>query len=750
MSFGISAGVYPREDDRSVLVPATADSVGGIVIDSLKGRDGEPVLVTSNTQFIEEFGAPRPDKPSMYSALNFLEQGRSLYVVRAVNNAIEAERTVWSDTTGTDTFVTIDTTLIGDYGKLTGFTFRQKGGSDVDVVITAPGSPQELTDNLNAAFDALVGTADHLEAELSGSTITVTDSIKLSNSVAFEAAYLKGTLGAAIADVIGTDAWVEFDSTPIVNYAEIDQIVLETVNDLVHTLDVKAERDGGMPVNNATELTAAVAAALTTAGVTHITVEEIDYTGTPRLRFTDSVSDGAVAFKAAACRMSSQASGLDDGHADVTTQVYTTSLLGGTGGEAVNEDKKRVDAVVPADMDAPGYAGELPAVKGGTAAYPLLSLKASSKGAWGNELAVVIADGEEAGEYVLTVEYQGTPVEEYTITLQDKLDGFGKSMLADDVVSGSAYITAEAAGTIIGVIKPETYTLTAGSDETAPINDADVIKGFDLLANKDQIDVNILINGGFATPAVQVKMDTVAKGRRDCVAILDVPQDKAEVTEMVDYRTTELNLNSSWSALYAGWVKYYDSYNDKTLWLPPSGFVGAVYAYSAEVSEVWYAAAGFNRGLINALGVSKVFTEGERDALYVKGINPIQNFIGRGVVVWGQKTLQVKPSALDRVNVRMLMITIQKAISIALEGFVFEFNDDFTRANITSMIENYMDDIRARRGVTDFKVVCDTSNNTGQVIDQNKMICDVFVKPSRAAEFIRLNAVITPTGATFN
>jgi hypothetical protein len=173
------------------------------------------------------------------------------------------------------------------------------------------------------------------------------------------------------------------------------------------------------------------------------------------------------------------------------------------------------------------------------------------------------------------------------------------------------------------------------------------------------------------------------------------------------------------------------------------------------VANVWYAPAGFNRGILNVLGLTDVFTQGERDALYVAQINPLQTFRGEGNVIWGQKTMQTKPSALDRVNVRRLLIILEKAISVSLKYFVFEPNSENTRLRITSMCESYLDTLSAQGafqtelGDKGYMVVCDSTNNTPDTIDRNELHVDVFVKPSRAAEIIELGVIITSTGASF-
>jgi phage tail sheath protein FI len=375
---------------------------------------------------------------------------------------------------------------------------------------------------------------------------------------------------------------------------------------------------------------------------------------------------------------------------------------------------------------------------------------ANGEGAWGNNLTIDVSATVDS-KFTVTIYESAVQVESFIVSKSELvLDGYGRSLYIEDVINAqSQYVTVvdnvantNAPAAIVG------QAFTLGSDDTIAPTSSAINLGWDLFATKEEVEISLLINAGWADTVVQTKMITLAESRKDCIAILDIPDTSATVGDMVTYNNTTLNANTSYAAIYAGWIYMYDQYNDKYIYVAPSGYVAGVYAKTAQVSEVWYAPAGVRRGVLKALGVSKVFTEGERDTLYTANINPIQNFTGEGIQVYGQKTLQRQASALDRVNVRMLLITVEKAISRALRPFVFEFNDTFTRENITSIIDNYMGDIKVRRGVYDFATVCNESNNTPTVIDQNKMLVDLYVKPARVAEFIKLNVVITATGAT--
>ena len=390
------------------------------------------------------------------------------------------------------------------------------------------------------------------------------------------------------------------------------------------------------------------------------------------------------------------------------------------------------------------------------AGVPVLAFTVNSKneGVWGN-LLTVSTSASVADIFTLTVKLDSAIVEEFEVTRNPLAkNGFGESIFIEDVINKlSLYIdvvdNAANSYTLADVATTTDTALTGGLDDTVAPADADIITEWDRFAVKEDVEVSLLINAGWANAAVHAKMIAICQSRLDCFAILDFSSSDVSVADMQTYVSTTLNANTSYAAIYAGWVYIYDQYNDKYLYVPPSGYVGGVYANTANVSEVWYAPAGVRRGVLNVLGVQTVWSEGDRDSLYSSKINPIQNFTGEGIQVYGQKTLQTAASALDRVNVRMLLITLEKAIGKALRPFVFEFNDKFTRDNIASIINSYMGDIKVRRGVYDYLTVVDESNNTAIVIDQNKLIVDLYVKPTRVAEFVQLNVVITATGASF-
>jgi len=386
-------------------------------------------------------------------------------------------------------------------------------------------------------------------------------------------------------------------------------------------------------------------------------------------------------------------------------------------------------------------------------------------GTWNNNLKVTIENVDSTEltfdivVYEVDTDGNSTKVESWTVSRQEKLDGFGRQLYLETRINGFSKYIVVADSSLANTLLPGEATtavaMTGGTNGNA-ITSSEVVTGWDAFVNPDEVDVRILINAGEASVEVHSKMQSVAEARRDCVAVLDLPYSAiSSVTNMVDWRETVQNINSSYTALYGPWVKAYDSFNDKIVELPPSGYVASMFAFNDYISEPWFAPAGFNRGILSVLGFTSIFSQGERDTLYSNQINPLQTFRGEGNVIWGQKTQQVKASALDRVNVRRSLIVIEKAMSIQLRSYAFEPNNETTRFRVTATLEEYLDRLSARGafqtelGDKGYRVVCDTTNNTPGVIDANELHVDVYIKPVRAAEYIQLQTIITQTATSF-
>ena len=261
------------------------------------------------------------------------------------------------------------------------------------------------------------------------------------------------------------------------------------------------------------------------------------------------------------------------------------------------------------------------------------------------------------------------------------------------------------------------------------------------------------------TTVANYVVQNVAEFRKDCVAFVS-PQDvssgeilagnTSDITEkIIAFRNTLPS--SSYMVVDTGFKYMYDKYNDAFRWVPLNGDIAGLCARTDYTDDPWFSPAGLNRGQIrNVVKLAFSPRKTDRDNLYKSGINPVTSFPGQGVVLYGDKTGLSKPSAFDRINVRRLFITLEKAIATAAKYQLFEFNDDFTRAQFRNIVEPFLRDVQGRRGLTDFRVICDESNNTPEVVDGNRFVADIYLKPNRSINFIQLNFVATRTGASFN
>jgi len=247
---------------------------------------------------------------------------------------------------------------------------------------------------------------------------------------------------------------------------------------------------------------------------------------------------------------------------------------------------------------------------------------------------------------------------------------------------------------------------------------------------------------------------TAAATRKDAIAFLSPPVSTTvgNTTPLVSIKSFSDQINStSYGTIDSTAVRIYDRYNDVYRWVPAAGNHAGIYAYTDQVADAWFSGAGLNRGFLR--GVVKLAynpSQADRDSLYKARVNPIIAAPGQGIVMYGDKTLLSKPSAFSRINVRRLFITLEKAISTAAKYQLFELNDEFTRAIFRNMVEPFLRNVQGRRGVEDFQVICDATNNTGEIISSNSFVADIYIKPAMSINFITLNFVAVRSGVNFD
>ena len=401
---------------------------------------------------------------------------------------------------------------------------------------------------------------------------------------------------------------------------------------------------------------------------------------------------------------------------------------------------------------------------------PKTSLYANNAGATADELhiAVVDEDGDISGT-------PGTVLESFSKLSKAKdaktAQG-GNNFYKDIINSQSQWLywnahTALAVGASAGnkalntsfgsPTIPVTASFVSGADGDSATN-ANFIKGYNLLRDKDVVDVSLIPAGVANQVRVLHLINEIAEVRKDCIICVSPERadvvnngnfDGAEVEDIVAYRNSLPS--TSFAVMDSGYKLQFDRHNDVNRFVPLNGDTAGIMVRTDNVRDPWYSPGGFNRGNVkNVIKLAFNPRKAERDVLYQAGVNPIVAFPGQGTVLFGDKTMLAQPSAFDRINVRRLFIVLEKAIERAAQTTLFEFNDELTRIQFQNIVEPFLRDVQGRRGITDFKVVCDTSNNTAEVIDRNEFIGDIFVKPNRSINFIQLNFVAVRSGVEFN
>ena len=299
---------------------------------------------------------------------------------------------------------------------------------------------------------------------------------------------------------------------------------------------------------------------------------------------------------------------------------------------------------------------------------------------------------------------------------------------------------------------PVSSSLSGGLYETP--GDDDLIRGYDFFADPEIVDISLVL-GGATSQTVATDLISTIESRKDCLVFLSprradvVDQAGSERANITTFRN--LLTSSSYAVIDSAWKYQYDKYNDVYRYVPMNGDTAGLCVRTDTERDPWFSPAGFNRGQIkNVIRLSFNPTKAERDELYKIGVNPVVTFPGEGTILFGDKTMLAKPSAFDRINVRRLFIVLEKAIAKAAKFSLFEFNDEFTRAQFVALVEPFLRDVRGRRGIYDYRVVCDETNNTGEVIDRNEFIGDIYIKPARSINFIQLNFVAVRTGVAFD
>ena len=733
MSFLVSPGVSVREVDLTNVVPAVATSVGAIAGAFQKGPVSSVTTITSEEQLVQVFGKPNSSNfETFFTATNFLQYADNLKVVRAASGILNAGANSGILIRDDDHYQASFEDGSGSHGEWAARTAGTHGNSlGVDICPSARAFAQPLGSlnlvNGAGAVGDLSITVDNQDA--TDATIAIGDIISFQTASAVVATVAgaitvatknlvvdgnSGTivvgdrvLGAGISD---GDVVVKVASITDQQNLVLDKAII-VANDipLVFSKDTQVESKG-----EEYEVTAVSSETLTIrflddpAGAGLQTIIPDNSLITRRWRFSDlfDSAPGTSAWSTANGR------GEKD---EIHVAVYDTT--GDVTGFDVDVAGQRTAAMIEV--------------------FANMSKNPNAK------------TSEGSNNYYSDVIFAQSQFIYWT----------------DHLAAGSNWGTDIATGTDYTLVSGvDVSALTGGTDDYS-VTAGEVELAYDLFANTEALDINLVLGGPSSIVAdTEAAMDThvtmitsLVETRRDCVGF--VSPYRGATVGIADSITATKNVvdgfntcpSSSYMVFDSGYKYMYDKYNDVFRFVPLNGDTAGLCAFTDQIADSFFSPAGFNRGNVRgAVKLSFNPTKAERDQLYKARINPVVNFPGQGVVLFGDKTALSKPSAFDRINVRRLFLLLEKAISTAAKFQLFEFNDEFTRAQFRNLVEPFLRDIQGRRGITDFSVIADGTNNTGEVIDRNEFIADIFIKPARSINFISLNFIAVRTGVSFS
>jgi len=734
MSFLVSPGVNVREIDLTNVVPAVATSIGAIAGAFEKGPVSSVVTITSEEELVRTFGKPQGTGnqfETFFSASNFLQYADNLKVVRAESAIVNAGANSGILIRDDDHYQASFEDGSGSHGEWAARTAGTHGNSlGVDICASARAFAQPLGSlnlvNGAGAIGDLEITVD--DQDRSNATISVGDIISFQTAsavvatvagaitVATKNLVVDGNSGTIVVGdrILGAGISDGDVVVKVVTITDQQNLILDkaiiVANDvaLVFSKDTQVE-SGGQEY----EVTSVSTNTLTfrllddPAGAGLQTIIPDNSLITRRWRFSD-LFDSAPGTSSWAI---ANARGEKD---EIHVAVY--DVTGDITGSDVDVAGQRTAAMIEV--------------------FPNMSKNPKAKTTQGSN------------NYYSDVIFAQSQFIYWT-------DHFsGGSNWGTDIATGTDYtlVSEVVSDTLTG--GTDDYSTTAGEIEIA----------YDKFVDTESLDINLVIGGASSIAAdTEAAMDThvtmitaLVETRRDCVGF--VSPYRAATVGVADPITATKNVvdgfntcpSSSYMVFDSGYKYMYDKYSDVYRFVPLNGDTAGLCAFTDQVADSFFSPAGFTRGNVRgAVKLSFNPTKAQRDQLYKARVNPVTNFPGQGVVLFGDKTALTKPSAFDRINVRRLFLLLEKAIATAAKFQLFEFNDEFTRAQFRNLVEPFLRDIQGRRGISDFSVKCDGTNNTGEVIDRNEFICDIFIKPARSINFITLNFIAVRTGVSF-
>lgn len=717
MAFQVSPGVNVSEIDLTTVVPAVATTEAGIVGNFRWGPVEERILIDSENTLVNTFQKPNTDNAEdFFTAASFLAYGNQLWVVRGLpsggTNSNSANNTgivikseddyinqYPSGVTGAGNWVAkYPSGVYGDSLKVSICQSANAWSSTLTGNVYATESSTTLLGDEYVATVAISNPSANGTGYANGETVSISEGTSIS-SATFTIDQVD--TNGQISSISILDKGAFYSARP----ADITNVVLSD------------------PAGGGTAANVSITFAVGTAFSTELTAGDLVVLGNNEVPYrVDSIANNTFATLDSTYKETSSSTATPErrwefyNYFDVApgTSEYATTR-GGSNDElhiaVVDEDGEwsTTKNEVIEKFDSVSKANDAKTSDGASNYYKTVINNTSKYIWWGNHDSILSNAG-------------GLSSATYSVT--------------DDA--------------------PITESMTGGADGST-VADSAYLTGYDLFKNTEEIDVAILIAAAASSTVANHVINNVAEYRKDIIACIspeqaDVVNNNAtavsELNDIIDFRNTLPS--SSYATMDSGWKYIYDRYNDTYRWVPLNGDVAGLMVRTDTIRDPWFSPAGFNRGNIkNVVKLAFNPNKSQRDQLYKNGINPVTSFPGEGTVLYGDKTLLAKPSAFDRINVRRLFIVLEKAISTAAKFTLFEFNDEFTRAQFRNLVEPFLRDVQGRRGITDFLVVCDETNNTPEIIDRNEFVGDIYIKPNRSINFIQLNFVAVRTGVSF-
>ena len=768
MAFLVSPGVNVSEIDLTNVVVAAATSVGGVAGRFRWGPIEEVKLVTDEDNLVEMFQKPNDDNfEDFFTAANFLSYSNALNVVRAANttvsNSASPKNAAAIPGGGSYADIQIKTSnhYYSDYDADTGGALTYTSGPVIAKWAGVLGNtfkvswcPSDRPSNSNMSGTV---TWTNSGSAIVGTTTNFGDELRVGD----------------IIDITGASGTGSRTGLVITSIADDSNATAEALEGTVTDISVTASfsrRKQSVYSQPSTEMAGTV-----TTAADSTTVNGAGTVFSAQFSVGDRITVGGETRKVASITsdtvltVSEKFIGINAAAAYERSWEYAEAFpQGSPTTSAFAEDKGlALDEIHVAVIDEDGdWSGQKDSV---VEAWNNLSVLKDAKSADGEN--VYYADFlNKYSEYVWWTDHPTFNVPNVTgadsTTTIDvgsastiTLSNGGTSTLAGWVITSSTALGLTLTGGFTFVMPQSglSISLSGGTDGTAP-SDADIIRAYDEMKSAEDVDVSLISTSNHSSTVIRHCISNIAERRKDCVVffspektdVVGVTDSSTATDNVVAYRDT-VNMNSSYGVMDSGYKYMFDKHNDKFRYVPLNGDIAGLCARTDSERDPFFSPGGFTRGQVK--GVVKLpFNpkQAERDKLYASQINPVVTFPGEGTVLFGDKTQLTKPSAFDRINVRRLFILLEKAIANAARFQLFEFNDEFTRSQFVSIVEPFLRDIQGRGGITDFRVVCDSSNNTSQVVDSNQFRGDIFIKPTRAINFIQLNFVAVRSGVEFS